>query len=141
MSIIQSWLQRSLQSCACYRQVLMSKYFNFNFWISIIYFSSSFNKQSIVFAKWDADLRFTTPYKLPLLMFPYYRVQWVCAGCGKRQPIRIGSFFFKLQCSILQVLQMTLAWCEDVDITVALQHFGKLIWGGSITWLLFYYRT
>ncbi|XP_013146063.1 PREDICTED: uncharacterized protein LOC106109200 [Papilio polytes] len=51
------------------------------------------------------------------------RVQWVCAGCGKRQPIRIGSFFFKLQCSILQVLQMTLAWCEDVDITVALQHF------------------
>ncbi|KPJ05076.1 hypothetical protein RR46_04192 [Papilio xuthus] len=51
------------------------------------------------------------------------RVQWVCGGCGKRQPIRIGSFFFKLQCSILQALQMTLAWCEDVDITVALQHF------------------
>ncbi|CAG4988432.1 unnamed protein product [Parnassius apollo] len=51
------------------------------------------------------------------------RVQWICESCGKRQPIRTGSFFFKLQCSIQQVLQMTLAWCEDADMTVAAQHF------------------
>ncbi|XP_068629790.1 uncharacterized protein [Battus philenor] len=52
------------------------------------------------------------------------RVQWICEGCGKRQPIRIGSFFFKLQCSIQQALQMILAWCEDADLTVAAQHFN-----------------
>ncbi|XP_030023239.2 uncharacterized protein LOC115442362 [Manduca sexta] len=52
------------------------------------------------------------------------RAQWVCEGCGKRQPIRIGSFFFKLQCSILQTLQLILAWCEDADINIAAQHFG-----------------
>ncbi|XP_075969864.1 uncharacterized protein LOC142972538 [Anticarsia gemmatalis] len=52
------------------------------------------------------------------------RVQWVCEGCGKRQPIRTGSFFFRLQCSILQALQIILAWCEDADLVVAAEHFG-----------------
>ncbi|CAH2073426.1 unnamed protein product, partial [Iphiclides podalirius] len=51
------------------------------------------------------------------------RVQWTCESCGKRQPIRIGSFFFKMQCSIQQVLQMTLAWCEDADLNIAAKHF------------------
>ncbi|XP_072944166.1 uncharacterized protein [Epargyreus clarus] len=51
------------------------------------------------------------------------RVQWVCEGCGKRQPIRIGSFFYRLQCSILQTLQLILAWCEDADLNYAVQHF------------------
>ncbi|CAH0721882.1 unnamed protein product, partial [Brenthis ino] len=51
------------------------------------------------------------------------RVQWICEGCGKRQPIRSGSFFFKLQCSILQALQVILAWCEDADVTSSAQHF------------------
>ncbi|XP_059057037.1 uncharacterized protein LOC131850717 [Achroia grisella] len=51
------------------------------------------------------------------------RVQWVCQGCGKRQPIRSGSFFMKLQCSILQSLQMILAWCEDADCDIAAEYF------------------
>lgn len=56
----------------------------------------------------------------------YFRVQWVCEGCGKRQPIRAGSFFFRLQCSILQAMQIILAWCEDADLEVAAEHFGKI---------------
>ncbi|CAB3228671.1 unnamed protein product [Arctia plantaginis] len=52
------------------------------------------------------------------------RVQWVCEGCGKKQPIRTGSFFFRLQCSLLQAMQIILAWCEDADIEVAAEHFG-----------------
>ncbi|KAJ0180704.1 hypothetical protein K1T71_004108 [Dendrolimus kikuchii] len=52
------------------------------------------------------------------------RVQWVCEGCGRRQPIRVGSFFFRLQCTILQTLQMILAWCEDADCEVVAEHFG-----------------
>ncbi|CAH0604887.1 unnamed protein product [Chrysodeixis includens] len=52
------------------------------------------------------------------------RVQWVCEGCTKRQPIRVGSFFYRLQCSILQTLQLILAWCEDADLEVAAAHFG-----------------
>lgn len=64
------------------------------------------------------------------LLFPlqnklYFRVQWVCVGCKKRQPIRTGSFFLKLQCSLLQSLQLILAWCEDADVTTAAQHFGN----------------
>ncbi|CAH2240201.1 uncharacterized protein LOC120624473 [Pararge aegeria] len=51
------------------------------------------------------------------------RVQWVCEGCSKRLPIRTGSFFFKLQCSILQTLQLILAWCEDTDTMAAAQYF------------------
>ncbi|XP_052757404.1 uncharacterized protein LOC113517353 [Galleria mellonella] len=51
------------------------------------------------------------------------KVQWVCQGCGKKQPIRMGSFFLKLQCSILQTLQMVLAWCEDADCDVAAEYF------------------
>ncbi|CAH2086170.1 unnamed protein product [Euphydryas editha] len=51
------------------------------------------------------------------------RVQWICEGCGKRQPIRTGSFFFRLQCSILQALQIILAWCEDADLNTAAQFF------------------
>ncbi|XP_049867530.1 uncharacterized protein LOC126367817 isoform X2 [Pectinophora gossypiella] len=52
------------------------------------------------------------------------RVQWVCEGCGKRLPIRTGSFFLRLQCSILQALQIILAWCDDVEPEFAAQHFG-----------------
>ncbi|KAM3963034.1 uncharacterized protein ACR2FA_002791 [Aphomia sociella] len=51
------------------------------------------------------------------------RVQWTCQNCGKRLPIRTGSFFMKLQCSILQSLQMILAWCEDADCDVAAEYF------------------
>ncbi|XP_032513972.2 uncharacterized protein LOC116767658 [Danaus plexippus] len=51
------------------------------------------------------------------------RVQWVCEGCSKRQPIRTGSFFFKLQCTILQTLQLILAWCEDAELNSAAQYF------------------
>nr|XP_026494934.1 uncharacterized protein LOC113399884 [Vanessa tameamea] len=51
------------------------------------------------------------------------RVQWACQGCGKKQPIRTGSFFFRLQCSIMQALQIILAWCEDAEITTAAQFF------------------
>ncbi|XP_023934566.1 uncharacterized protein LOC112043394 [Bicyclus anynana] len=51
------------------------------------------------------------------------RVQWVCEGCSKRLPIRTGSFFFKIQCSILQTMQLILAWCEDADFTAAAQYF------------------
>ncbi|XP_050345434.1 uncharacterized protein LOC126770214 [Nymphalis io] len=51
------------------------------------------------------------------------RVQWACEGCGKKQPIRTGSFFFRLPCSILQALQIVLAWCEDAEITTAAQFF------------------
>ncbi|XP_022120482.2 uncharacterized protein LOC110996895 isoform X2 [Pieris rapae] len=51
------------------------------------------------------------------------RVQWICKTCKKRQPIRSGSFFLKLQCSIVQALQMILAWCEDADINVAAEYF------------------
>ncbi|KAJ8725845.1 hypothetical protein PYW08_004028 [Mythimna loreyi] len=52
------------------------------------------------------------------------RIQWVCEGCSKRLPIRIGSFFFRLQCSILQTVQTILAWTEDAEIDVAAAHFG-----------------
>ncbi|XP_063378354.1 uncharacterized protein LOC134665353 [Cydia fagiglandana] len=52
------------------------------------------------------------------------RVQWVCEPCGTRQPVRLGSFFMKLQCSLLQALQIILAWSEDADIMQAAQHFG-----------------
>ncbi|KAF9815945.1 hypothetical protein SFRURICE_009843 [Spodoptera frugiperda] len=52
------------------------------------------------------------------------RVQWICEGCGKTQPIRAGSFFFRLQCSILQSMQIILAWCEDADVDVVAAHFG-----------------
>ncbi|XP_050678549.1 uncharacterized protein LOC126974886 isoform X2 [Leptidea sinapis] len=51
------------------------------------------------------------------------RVQWVCEGCKKKQPIRTGSFFYKLQCSILQAMQMIFAWCEDAEITEAAEFF------------------
>ncbi|XP_041977606.1 uncharacterized protein LOC121731962 [Aricia agestis] len=51
------------------------------------------------------------------------RMQWVCEGCSKRQPIRTGSFFFKLQCSLLQALQVILAWCEDSELEPAAQYF------------------
>ncbi|KAH9635334.1 hypothetical protein HF086_017900 [Spodoptera exigua] len=54
-------------------------------------------------------------------------VQWICEGCGKTQPIRAGSFFFRLQCSILQTMQIILAWCEDADVdVVATQIYDKL---------------
>ncbi|KAL0842324.1 hypothetical protein ABMA28_014452 [Loxostege sticticalis] len=52
------------------------------------------------------------------------RMQWYCEGCSKRQPVRAGSFFLRLQCSLLQSLQMMLAWCEDADCTDAAEHFG-----------------
>lgn len=52
------------------------------------------------------------------------RVQWFCEGCGKRQPIRTGSFFFRLQCTILQAMQIIFAWCQDADLEVAAEHFG-----------------
>ncbi|XP_047021542.1 uncharacterized protein LOC124631274 [Helicoverpa zea] len=52
------------------------------------------------------------------------RVQWICEGCSKRLPIRAGSFFFRLQCSILQTVQMIFAWSEDADVEVAAAHFG-----------------
>ncbi|XP_028038091.1 uncharacterized protein LOC114248866 [Bombyx mandarina] len=52
------------------------------------------------------------------------RVQWSCKGCGKRSPIRTGSFFHRLPCSILQTLQIILAWSEDADLQVAAEHFG-----------------
>ncbi|XP_063822184.1 uncharacterized protein LOC135072160 [Ostrinia nubilalis] len=52
------------------------------------------------------------------------RVQWHCEGCGKRQPVRISSFFLRLQCSLQQALQMMLAWCEDADCYHAAEYFG-----------------
>ncbi|CAG9783948.1 unnamed protein product [Diatraea saccharalis] len=52
------------------------------------------------------------------------RVQWLCEGCGKRQPIRSGSFFLRLQCSLLQALQIILAWSEDADCATVAEHFG-----------------
>ncbi|XP_048479731.1 uncharacterized protein LOC105392854 [Plutella xylostella] len=52
------------------------------------------------------------------------RVQWCCEGCGTRVSIRTDSFFYRLACSMLQVLQLTLAWAEDADCEVAAQHFG-----------------
>ncbi|CAH0692214.1 unnamed protein product [Chilo suppressalis] len=52
------------------------------------------------------------------------RVQWLCEGCGKRQPIRSGSFFLRLQCSLLQALQIILAWSEDADSSIVAEHFG-----------------
>ncbi|XP_045785351.1 uncharacterized protein LOC123880951 [Maniola jurtina] len=51
------------------------------------------------------------------------RVQWLCEGCSRKQPIRTGSFFFKLPCSLLQTMQLILAWCEDADVTTAAQYF------------------
>ncbi|XP_045445688.1 uncharacterized protein LOC123653746 [Melitaea cinxia] len=51
------------------------------------------------------------------------RFQWLCKGCGKRLPIRTGTFFFRLQCSILQALQIIFAWCEDADVYTAAQFF------------------
>jgi hypothetical protein len=52
-------------------------------------------------------------------------VQWACEACGKRLPIRQDSFFLRLQCSLLQSLQIMLAWCEDADYIVAAEHFGN----------------
>ncbi|KAL4711972.1 hypothetical protein ACJJTC_011279 [Scirpophaga incertulas] len=52
------------------------------------------------------------------------RVQWVCEMCGKRLPIRYGSFFFRLQCSLLQALQVILAWCEDADLVTTAEWCG-----------------
>ncbi|CAK1545172.1 unnamed protein product [Leptosia nina] len=51
------------------------------------------------------------------------RVQWICKGCKRRQPIRSGSFFLKLQCSITLALQLILAWCEDADVNIVSQYF------------------
>ncbi|XP_038215858.1 uncharacterized protein LOC119835226 [Zerene cesonia] len=51
------------------------------------------------------------------------RVQWICEGCKRKQPIRIGSFFYRLQCTMVQALQMILAWCEDADVHVAAEFF------------------
>ncbi|KAJ2952895.1 hypothetical protein O0L34_g7258 [Tuta absoluta] len=52
------------------------------------------------------------------------KIQWACKSCGKRMPIRTGTFFLRIQCSILQTLQMILAWCEDADYEIAAHHFG-----------------
>lgn len=62
---------------------------------------------------------------IDILLFS--RFQWLCKGCGKRLPIRTGTFFFRLQCSILQALQIILAWCEDADVNTAAQFFGNYI--------------
>ncbi|KAI8434714.1 hypothetical protein MSG28_003240 [Choristoneura fumiferana] len=52
------------------------------------------------------------------------RVQWVCSGCGSRQSVRQGSLFQKLQCSLLQALQVILAWSEDADCALVAEHYG-----------------
>ncbi|XP_060800350.1 uncharacterized protein LOC106139204 [Amyelois transitella] len=52
------------------------------------------------------------------------KVQWYCKVCKKRQPIRTGSFFMRVQCSLLQTLQIILAWCEDADYAIAAEHFN-----------------
>lgn len=52
------------------------------------------------------------------------RVQWQCESCSNRLSIRTNTFFKKISCSLRQILQMVLAWCEDADCQVASQYFG-----------------
>ncbi|KAI5632722.1 hypothetical protein NE865_14536 [Phthorimaea operculella] len=60
------------------------------------------------------------------------KIQWACKSCGKRLPIRTGTFFLRIQCSILQTLQIILAWCEDADYEIVAQHFGVKPKGASL---------
>lgn len=52
-------------------------------------------------------------------------MQWVCEGCGTKQSVRHQSFFKRVSCSLLQALQVMLAWCEDAEFDAVAQQLSK----------------
>ncbi|GBP28008.1 hypothetical protein EVAR_83639_1 [Eumeta japonica] len=52
------------------------------------------------------------------------RWQWWCAKCEARAPVRDGSFFARISCSLIDALKLILAWCEDADCNIVASQLG-----------------